>query len=428
MKTKKILLWSVVPVLVIGIAVGAYLWLKRPQIIILSDGTKLTLEAVTYGKRHTFPSKDGRRARTGTLNSLSDTLCLWIRQEHKPNQLPQYQLLAYDSANTACAGNSTMTYGSAPGRQGNEVVGILFDAFPRRGRKVYFRPQERNRQNGQQEKVKGEFVVKNPARGATFSKWKPAALPITQQDGDLEVTLTRLVNGAGNFNYYGQTIAPDDPVNKGVLAAFRIEQNGHRAANWQPVHIETSDATGNHTGNRGWSSSRENDEQILTYQWGLWPDEPAWKLRVELSRRSGFNEDELWTVTEIPFTPGTINDTYRRDKGTNVIAQTTLDDIHLDLYSVIKLSTDQARQSGGLDGVFRIRATPPPDGTRLTLVSVTDDQNRTIEFNNLGWGGGDYRFALRKLGDAKTINVKLALHRSRYVEFTAKPQMQAAKK
>jgi len=42
MKTK-ILLWSVVAVLVIGIAIGAFLWLARPQVITLKDGTKLTL-------------------------------------------------------------------------------------------------------------------------------------------------------------------------------------------------------------------------------------------------------------------------------------------------------------------------------------------------------------------------------------------------
>ena len=42
----------------------------------------------------------------------------------------------------------------------------------------------------------------------------------------------------------------------------------------------------------------------MTYQWGLWPDVSPWKLRVEMSQTSGFNDDELWTVTNVPVNPG----------------------------------------------------------------------------------------------------------------------------
>jgi hypothetical protein len=36
-------------------------------------------------------------------------------------------------------------------------------------------------------------------------------------------------------------------------------------------------------------------------------------------------------------------------------------------------------------------------------------------------GGNDYQFALEKFGDATTLNVTVAVHRSRFVEFIVKP-------
>ena len=55
MKTK-ILLWSVVSILILGLAAGAYWWLSRPQVIMFSDDAKVTLLKVEYGKRHAPPT------------------------------------------------------------------------------------------------------------------------------------------------------------------------------------------------------------------------------------------------------------------------------------------------------------------------------------------------------------------------------------
>jgi hypothetical protein len=59
---------------------------------------------------------------------------------------------------------------------------------------------------------------------------------------------------------------------------------------------------------------------------------------------------------------------------------------------------------------------------RLTLVKVTDDQGQEVPtVNAFSPGGGSYRFGLRDFGDAKSLNLTLALHQSRFIEFTAKP-------
>jgi hypothetical protein len=430
MNTRKICLWAA-PVLVVALAVAAYFFFfkSRPQIIELSDGTKLTLLGVTYGKHHVSPVPKGapKSVRPQRMDTAEETLCVWMQEQRKGNNYPNYEVLAYDSANTACVGSWTRTYGN--NRGGNNIAGVSFDAFPRRGKKVILRFTEWGR-NGQ-EVAKGEFVVSNPARGKTFSSWSPESLPITQSDGDLDVTLTRLAIDRNNmFNSNGQDDkdAKTDPRNRAVLAAFRATQNGSPATNWQPVSVITSDATGNHTGMRSWSNRHENDEEVMTYQWGLWSDEPAWKLRVEFSRTSGFNSDELWTVSEIPFVKGDINNMWNNRNNTNVFAETTLNDIHLQLFKAIQPPAEQARNYGNLDAVLLIRAKPMPEGWRMKLAKVTDDRGHEVQAQDWGSGGGDYRFALRNFGGSTNINITLAFHRSRYVEFTAKPQMEASRK
>jgi hypothetical protein len=409
MKTKT-LLWIVVSVLA---AAGAIWWLWRPQTITLNDGTKLKLVAVTYGKHHSFP---GVRNQSSTFDRTNDTLFVWIEQKHKGDNWPNYQLFAYDKSATACVG--AFSRNSHQIRRGDEMVGIPLDAFPRRQGKFYLRIQEWNQKNGQQT-VKNGFVVSNPAHGH-FPAWYPASLPNTQEDGDLSVTLDRLEFGA-KMPYARNPKTQNDPMNKAVLAAFQIQQNGKTATNWQPAQVVTSDATGNRT--IGWCNSHwENDEEVTLYQYGLWPDEPAWKLRVEMSRTSGFNDDELWTVQDVPVNPGRQQDlwNYGRDRTNSAFAETTLNGIHLKLFPA-KQFTDQQNMRGSIEGGLAIQTDMPLDGMRLTLVKVTDELGHEIKPMSWGWGGTDYYFGLQGLGNAKTLNITLALHKSHFVEFTAKP-------
>jgi hypothetical protein len=426
MKTK-IVLWSIVSVLIAGIAVGAFLWLSRPQTVMLSDGTKLTLLGVEYGKHHVAPkikTANGRaRGDNARIDSTNDTLVVWVQSEHKPNQGPNCQLMVYDPANTACV--SSWSRMNTQIKNGVDVQGFMLDAFPRRGRKIDLRVAAWNNNGGGMKLSKGQFVISNPARGS-FAKWFPDSLPNTQSDGDFDVTLTRLISGVQGFNGSGNQMK-NDPMNKAVLAAFRTEQKGVVVTNWQPVRIETSDATGNQVMNNSWSNTREGDEAVMTYQWGLWPDEAAWKLRVEMSRTSGFNDDELWTVENVPVQPGRQMDFWNygnnNNKSNAPFAETTLDGVHLKLYPATQF-TDQIF-NGQKQGGFRIIADPPPaDGYRMTLAKATDEQGREIQSWNPSWGGGNYGFQLQNIRNAKFLNITVALHKSRFVEFTAKPAKQ----
>jgi hypothetical protein len=423
MKTK-ILLYSL---LILGLTAGACWWLWPPQAITLSDGTKLTLVGVDYGKHHKCPGVETVEQRYGrgpaSFDTTNDALVVWIQSKHNDKQWPNYQVLACDPAATACVGNWSRH--SWQIKSGVEIMGVQLDAFPRRARKIYLRIMNWGPQG--QQVAKGRMVIANPARG-WFPKWVPEPLPVTYSDGDLDVTLTRLVYGVQGF-YGSRDEIKNDPMNKAVLAAFRTEQKGVVVTNWQPFRIETSDATGNQVMNNSWSNTREDNEAVMTYQWGLWPDETAWKLRVEMSRTSGFNDDELWTVENIPVNPGRQQDLWnynnRRSNTNPAFAEATLNGIHLKLFSALQF-TDENYGNGQKQGGLRIQADPDPEEVqmRMSLAKVTDEQGRDLRSWGPNGGNGNYVFQLQDIRDAKTLNITLALHKSRFVEFTAKPTKQ----
>jgi hypothetical protein len=419
----RVLLWSAISVLILGVAASAYWWLSRPQVLVLDDGTRLTLLAVTYGKRHTLPASKtgGRKIHIERLTTTNDSLCLWLDQKLGENNGPNYQLLAFDAANTSCSQAEMRRRGSFnDNNRTDQVVALVFESFPRRGRKIYFRAQQWG--NGQQELSPAGFIIRNPAPRDGYPKWTPDILPVTREDDDLQVTLTRFEIDGNGFNGSGLTKESKDPMRNWVLTAFRVEQNGSVVTNWRPFDIETLDATGNHSKTRSWNNRQEDDEEVMTYQWGLWPGEPAWKLNVEMSRLSGFTADEMWTASGVLLKTGDIGDLFQRNKRGEPCAETTIGQFHVKVFRVIQLSPDRARNYGGdMDGLVLVKVEPPPEGFRLNLTKVTDDQNRPVGFHSWTWGAGDFRFALKNLADVKSLNITMALHRSRYAQFTVKP-------
>jgi hypothetical protein len=420
---KKLILGGVVLILVLGICAAAIFWAWRPAVIQLSDGTKLTLLGVSYGKHHKLPKVKGGAGRggAGTFTTTNDILVVWILSEHKGSQWPNYQVLAYDKAATACVGNWSRN--SRQIKSGMEIEGVQLDAFPRREGKIYLHVMSWGNRGPQA--AKGQFVISNPA-GRSFPNWAPDPVPDTQSDGDLNVTLTRCVAGVPGFGGPRNQVK-NDPANKAVLAAFHTEQKGVVVTNWQPIRIETTDATGNDAFNSSWSNGRDdNGDATMTYQWGLWPDEPAWKLRVEMSQTSGFSDDEVWTVQNVPVNSGHQQDMWNY-AGNNskraAFAETTLAGVHLKLYPAIQF-TDSNWGNGNKPGGFVVQAEKSTDldGMQFTLVSVTDEQGHNLQsWGGQSWGGDSHQFQLHDMRNAKTLNLTLALHKSRFVEFTVKP-------
>lgn len=425
MKTKT-LLWIGISVVILAvISVGVW-WELRPQVINFDDGSKLTLVKVDYGKQHKPPQIRGVRTRGRSFNTTNDTLVLWVRQQYDSQDWHNFQYYIYDKDGVACVGSSG-GYGGYS-RQGNEIVGVQFSAFPRRGSRFYVRAQENG--NGGQDMSDDKFIVSNPARGE-FTAWVPQPLPDTEEDGDFSATLKKLV-ACAKMPFTRNGDDEDDPINKGVQATFQIQFNGTNTGDWQPVAVETSDATGNSV--NGWLNSQpQGDDLVASYQYGLWPDEPAWKLRVEFSRQANFDNSELWKVSEIPLQPTRQQDFWnyggRRRKQVPAFAETDLGGVHISLYP-IKQFTNMPPNSQPQGGMI-IEVQPPlPEGTRLTIVKLTDDQANDIQYWNYGEGSSaksqSFHYGLQNLDGVTNVNLTLAVHQSHFVEFTVKPEVQTA--
>ncbi|HUB87819.1 MAG TPA: hypothetical protein VMB22_08000 [Verrucomicrobiae bacterium] len=428
MKTK-ILLGIIAFLLILVIAAGAFWWSRRPQVITLDDGTKLTLLAVDYGKRHTppavkLPAARGRRG-NGSFTTQNSALCVWFRRDYTNNTYFNAQFYIYDKAGTACVESSGRNGGYGGGQQkGSDLIAVWFDSFPREQSKLIVRVQEWGQDEGQVMSAK-HFVISNPSRGGSFPKWTAESLPATKTDGDFSATLTQLSYGdVGNFNRDQDD--PNDAINNGVEAVFQVQQNGTNAVNWSVAQIETSDATGNHQ-SAGVNSHWDGDNLVADYQFGLWPGQP-WKLRVEFSKQSGYDDSELWTVKNIPLEPGTQRDfdNWNRNNRTNrPFAETDLNGIHLKLYPAKKftdVSPDQQPQGG-----FELQTTPGPgNGLQLNLVKITDDQGDELENWNSGssYNGNfaDYHYGIRNLDGVTNLTVTIAVHQDHYLEFTANPE------
>ena len=490
----KFLLWGVVSILIISLAAGAYWWMSRPQVITFSDDAKLTLVKAEYGKRHAPPTVKAaakpaaaapvRRGGASSFTTPTDTLVLWVRQEYDAsgNQYHNFQYYVYDEAETACVQTFGRNY-VGNNRGSNEVVAVQFDAFPRRQGKLHVRVQEQG--NGGQELSEQKFVVSNPVRNS-FAKWTAETLPSTKEDGDLAVTLTKLVAGA-DMPYQRNSDNPDDAMNKGVQVVFHVERAGKRGTNWTPVSVETTDATGNRTAiNYGPNSGNQvqwnGDEGTFTYQYGLWPDEPAWKLRMEMTQSSDFSNDEQWTAQNIPVVLGSQQSVnaiagvrggmvvrggvvVRNNPGTPAeapapFAEADIGGHHIKVFPVVQFTNGPARPAGlPANAVFNqqqqtmlmVQIQPAvmnngminamiinnpngtqrtDDGMRVTLAKVTDGQGNEITAMNGGMstsGMGNtnststLRFNLGDIAGVTNINATIALHKNRFFDFTAKP-------
>jgi hypothetical protein len=425
---KKIILWSVTGILILGICSATIWWMSRPQVIQLDKNTKLTLLGVEYGKHHKFPkiATTGRRNFGGpnSFDTTNDALVVYVLQETKGQNHYGWQALVYDRAETTCVQSWARQWNQAGANK--QIAAFQLDAFPRRDSEFFVRFQS---WSGGQRLSKDKFVIVNPARGKTFSKWTPDPLPSTQSDGDLDVTLSKLVTAPSPWGREG--IAKNDPANQVVLFDFDVQQKGQSVTNWRPVYVETSDATGNDIKGSVNEYDPNGTPVGYFYQNGLWPNESAWKVRLEFSRTSGFNDDELWSVTNIPVRAGTQQDAWnywnspRNGGKTNApFAETTINGVHLKMFPALQYVS----QNGNNGKVVGITLQTDPDldsaGMRMTPLSATDDAGHELKNQGASWTSSSFHYEFGEARKVDSVNVTIALHKSRLVEFMIKPTKQ----
>ncbi|HEX4349546.1 MAG TPA: hypothetical protein VH251_04135 [Verrucomicrobiae bacterium] len=404
---------------------------EQPQVMTWDNGTKLSLIGVTRGTVHIGPY--GNR-----LYTASDTPVVWIQTDRGTNVWGDYSLLVSDQAGTGCV--ITEVKQRSNNGKGSQIYAFVLDAFPRWDTETVLRAAVLHGAL-----ANGQFIITNPAAGPA-PDWVPKLLPDTESDGDLSVTLTQLVAGtpapSGAAYYPGRIrAATNDLANQCVRLHFDIQQNGEPTTNWQAWPVRTSDAVGNQVRGLiyGYPASGvfykplNGPDDGYFYQSGLWPEEPAWKVRMELIRRSGFGDDEIVTFTNLPVKPGSQQDWDDQwgawDVGkTNFpfpVTPGTVNGVHLQLLPPLLVPDKNSPGEKKYVSVI-IGADPDfnPKGMNLTVLQATDDQGRELWSPfGVSWAG-HYSIDLPNVREIKSLNLKLALHRSRFVEFTVKPEKQ----
>lgn len=409
----------------------------QPQVIQLEDGTKLTFLGVTTGTWQMAPGYENL-ATANRLYTPDRPSVIWILAEHEPAKWPSFELLISDKAQTGCV-NLEKSTGSRV-RDGVDIQGFVMHAYPRWDKEMLARVKPYRAPI-----AKGEFVLTNPAPVAV-EHWTPEPLPATKSDGDLEVRMTKLVAGAPFPYRQGEHPLTNDPANQCVHLDFDFRENGQPTTNWHPWRVFTSDATGNRVRGLVGIYPANGLNPIYPdrvhpsfppvvdgyfYRPGLWPDQSPWKVRLEFLRQSNFNDEETMTFTNLPVRSGTQQDaddewTWDASKtNLNFVAEATCNGVHLQLLPPLLVVNRWQSSEKDISIIIEADSSFKPQGMNLTVVGATDDQGRELwSFEKPTWAGHSSIGFARVHDDVKSLNLKLALHKSRFVEFTVSPTKQ----
>jgi hypothetical protein len=165
------------------------------------------------------------------------------------------------------------------------------------------------------------------------------------------------------------------------------------------------------------------------YQPGLWPDQSPWKVRLEFIHLSNFSDAETVTFTNLVVRSGSqqdFDDEWSWDASkTNLgfVAEQIVNGVKLKLLPPLIYSPQIMPGEKHL-GVL-IHADPEGEARamNLTLLQATDENGQEVvtSFRNGGGWSGHFALDFPNVRVVKRLNLKLALHKSRFVEFTVTP-------
>lgn len=330
--------------LVAAIAVTAWLVWDRtptgpPQIVTLPTGEKYLFAGVTYGTKNVPPLFEAK-----LVNSLPKNLTnlayryvgLQISQFNRGLKFQTPQLFVWFrriGTNVPPRRTSSILVARLADQTGVETgvpdyatfassVAWSYAAFPvgpRRSRVLEcdLYPYGASRNPGT---PVAHVDFPNPFYGH-FPAWKPEPVPAVRMAGDLEVRLDdftagRQMGGTTVFKANGSRGLLVPPAIRGqdTVTAFDVSLSSPRGTNeaWVLNSAEISDATGNvlranlfvSSFDLLWGYSRPQQPGKTacseSIRGTLWPDEPAWRLRLEVKRASGFAPEEIVTFKNVP--------------------------------------------------------------------------------------------------------------------------------
>ena len=292
-------------------------------------------------------------------------------------------------------------------------------SFPRRGKELRLRLMTGS-------VSLGEIKIENPARGS-HPKWKPEPMPVSVKSNELEVSLVKFRSyqpGATTFTKAG--------VYPRTECAFRVRENGRESTAWRPLFFEISDATGNHW--RAWRDSLlegvDGKDLLAGFLGALWPEEEAWKVRVEFKRVAEFPANELLRIDHIPI-PG-------QDEVLQPQSAYEMNGATVEVASVIgsKVGWNRIYQFNPdrVTGCFTVlvKGRIASQGRRLAFVEAKDQNGRVLQLEGVVADRGQvsgqnpdflpYSFNFKTPKDAREFTLVVGVSQSLSVDFLAKPE------
>ncbi len=446
-------IWVIIILILLLIAaIGGGVWyLKRPRSVQtwrLPDGSEVSLAAVTYGQKHRVryddrwqdvlspllpdkvQSRFGSRVAMHT-SSAPNAVVVWIWHKQIPSATlamgggtqPDYQLATVDENGL----ESEMRYGPNCNyylpKTGNTLSGWELEEYPRRSKQIGIRIYATGSTGSYA--LAAEFKVRNGSL-IDQTNWLAEQLPATRKTNGIEISLVKLETGLTESDVgFGSGGRDAKAFTRGV---FTIRDQGKTTEDWRVAQITASADSGEVRPVLGNSGSWRDHKYLFNFTGALWLEEPAWKLKVEVSRNAGFPPSELWTIKGVAVPAS--------KKINEMLVQTNMYGEEIEFLGLssplAKLPQDWTETQP--EANLHARTAYPLSGERLTLVEVRDDQGRKLETggfaisNNTGGRGAtvrqtDYGFAVKIPEGAKSLDVTFAFSQSRDVEFLVKPVM-----
>jgi len=403
------------------------LWSKSalPQTVRMSDGSTVTVVAVTYGKKHgatvgslgerfaaRLPSKlfpKWPRPLSVRTNTERDTLVLWFIST---NSLASGEFLSWfwSSNSVEIQISRILTRRSAMGK--GVLIGMAVDAFPRRERSLTL--GLRSLGNPQVPPPSGTLTVPNPAR-AHGQAWRGMPLPQRVVTKEFVCELEKCeLNLSKGFD-------------ASLSMIWNFYKEGARDWHWRVQTVELEDATGNFLRERCKdftpASLRERMDFGILPETGplrtdfarsILPGVGAWKVRAQVIRAGSFQTNEVWEVRDIPL---------RGQRGYGrQIWQTNI------FGTSLKLASPALRFGNSTDWPLLLSSDSQDGLDRTTLVTLVDDQGREpMDRTALSTGrsafGGDCiaGWICKWSTGATSCTARLGVSHWREVEFLVEP-------
>jgi len=274
----------------------------------------------------------------------------------------------------------------------------------------------------------GSISIPNPLYGK-YPQWKPEPIPAVKRAGDLEVRLddfmaVRQVGG-------GSTIKADGslgiPYNPGTKFDFSVRSSRGTNEVWGLQSAELGDATGNVL--KAWYGSIPLEVQGFpppqlnewaaysqSFEGTLWPDEAAWRLKLELKHASGFGPEEIVTFKNVPVPAmGTTNNTpISKNAG----------GIQIVLTRFVRWPETMMNPRGGgqMASYITVELPGKPKGVALDFLSMKADAGKPEKYGSSEPDIFSYTVGVKSIpANAKTMDFTFVVQKTRAVEFLVKP-------